>query len=88
MVLPAPFGPTMPTRSPRMTRVEKFRTTARPPSDLAMFRASITSVPEPDASAATMRGPPWGRSASRRRCRSAASSPTRRMLRLRRAVTP
>ena len=70
VVLPAPFGPTMPTRSPRITRVEKSRTTARPPSDLAMPRASITSVPEPDASAAAMRGPPWGRSASRRRCRN------------------
>jgi hypothetical protein len=27
VVLPAPFGPTIPTRSPRMTRTEKFRTT-------------------------------------------------------------
>ena len=29
VVFPAPFGPTMPTRSPRMIRVEKSRTIGR-----------------------------------------------------------
>ena len=30
VVLPLPFGPTMPMRSPRMMRVEKFSTMGRP----------------------------------------------------------
>ena len=46
MVLPAPFGPTMPMRSPRWTRIEKSSTITRSPNALAMSLASITSLPD------------------------------------------
>ena len=36
VVLPAPFGPTMPSRSPRAMRIEKSRISVRPPSAFEM----------------------------------------------------
>jgi hypothetical protein len=69
-------------------RVEKSRTTGPSPKSFVTWSAWVTTVPLPSASVAAMRTLPAAFSVSRRRCRSAASSPTRRMLRLRRAVTP
>ena len=50
--------------------------------------ASMTSAPEAPASWAVMLASPTARRAWERSRRMSASSPTRRMLRLRRAVTP
>ncbi len=47
--MPAPFGPTMPTRSPRSTRVESRRTTVRSP--YAFDTSSATATSRPDKSA-------------------------------------
>jgi hypothetical protein len=55
---------------------------------LPIFSASITKAPEDLASCAAMVAMPSTRRVSRRSRRIVASSPTRRMLRLRRAVTP
>src|SRR5207302_607416 len=46
VVLPTPFGPTTPMRSPRCTRIEKPSTIFRLPYALPMFFASITSLPD------------------------------------------
>ena len=74
MVLPAPFGPTMPTRSPRMMRVEKSRTTARSPYDFDTRSATATSRPDRSACAASSRTVPWAPRCSFRCLRSACRS--------------
>ena len=67
VVLPAPFGPTRPTRSPRWMRVEKPLTTVSSPKLFEMDFASITSLPDSAASlaaiATTPSAPRWPRKA-------------------------
>ena len=46
MVLPVPFGPAMPMRSPRRMRIEKSLTMARAVVTLADAFASMTSAPD------------------------------------------
>ena len=88
MVLPLPFAPTTPSRSPRMMRMEKSRTMGRGPKLLSIRSASITSAPDCSASAAPIVALPTARRYSRRLCRRSCSAAKRRTLRLRRAVTP
>ena len=46
VVLPAPFGPNRPTRSPRITRSDTSSRIGRPPKLLPTFSSSATSLPE------------------------------------------
>ena len=50
VVLPTPFGPMMPTRSPRRIVVLKSRTTGRPSQAKFTSSASTTSLPDRSAS--------------------------------------
>ena len=88
VVLPAPLGPTMPNLSLRSKSRFRFLTISRSPNDFDIFLASATSLPEislDDAESFTL---PWAPTYSRRSPRSVERRPTRRTLRLRRAVTP
>jgi hypothetical protein len=90
VVLPAPFGPTMPMRSPRSMRIEKPRT-------IGAVAVSLGDVLRLDhqlaGKARLLNGErhialrPVG-AAVRRSARSACRSPRRFWLRFRRAVTP
>jgi hypothetical protein len=75
-------------RSLRWMRIEKSRTIGSTANVFAMLSASATSLPDISASAVVIVTVPSARRCSRKSLRKAASSPTRRMLRLRRAVTP
>jgi hypothetical protein len=69
-------------------RVEKPLTTVRSPKLFSMFLASMTSLPDSAASLATMVAAPSAPRWPRKRWRMVCNSPSRRMLRLRLAVTP
>ncbi len=88
VVLPVPLGPTIPMRSPRMTRIEKLSMIGRPANALLMLSASITSAPDLSACAASMTALPAAPRYARRACRNFCRSEKRRTLRLRRPVTP
>ena len=88
VVLPAPFGPTSPMRSPRWMRIEKSRTTGSAPKLLEMLFASATSLPDSSASLTAIFTLPSAPRCSRKSLRSSCSNPTRRTLRLRRPDTP
>ena len=89
VVLPLPFGPTMPMRSPRMMRIEKSvddRALAERLGDafgLDHQRAGHVGLGRRDHAPCRRR-----RDTRAAFCRRACSSPMRRTLRLRRAVTP
>src|SRR5262249_16652083 len=78
--LPAPFGPTIPTRSPRMTWVENFRATMWSPNALETPSAAATSRPDRSACAASSRAVPVAVRYSRRLRRGACNSASRRWL--------
>ena len=89
MVLPAPFGPIRPTRSPRMMRVEKSRTTTRSPYALltrlglehhASRRVGLLDLQRDVAD--------WTSRRAARSARIAISARTRPSSRVRRALTP
>ena len=88
MVLPAPFGPTSPMRSPRWMRIEKSRTIGSSPKLLEIRSASATSLPDSSASLTAIFTRALRAAMLAEILAHRASSPTRRMLRLRRAVTP
>jgi hypothetical protein len=58
VVLPEPFGPMRPTRSPRMIVVVKSRTMTRSPWEKLTPRALATSLPERSDSSALSRTVP------------------------------
>ena len=86
--LPAPLGPIKPSRSPRMMRSVRSRTSVRPPNALVTCESSATSRPERSpASSASFTLPSRARRSLRSR-RSASSLRTRPSSRVRRASTP
>ena len=86
--LPAPFAPIKPSRSPRMMRSVRSRTSARPPNALLTCVSSATSRPERSpASTASLTLPRRARRSLRSR-RSDSSLRTRPSSRVRRASTP
>ncbi len=88
VVLPAPFGPMRPMRSPRITRVEKSRTTTRSPNAFPICSASKTSLPDDSAcSSDILTLPAWLRRAARS-ARISIRRLTRPSSRVRRALTP
>ena len=89
VVLPAPFGPIRPMRSPRMTRRSSVADDRRGRRNaLLTLRSSATSLPERSPASTLSRTlPSRSRRASRWR-RSCSSRCTRPSLRVRRASTP
>ena len=88
VVLPAPFGPSMPTRSPRITRRVTSSRMRLSPKLLPTFSNSATSLPERSpVSTVSLIEPMRSRRAARssRRCSSRLTRPS---LRVRRASTP
>ena len=88
VVLPEPFGPISPTRSPRMIVVVSSRTIARSPREKPTSRASTTSRPDRSASCACSRTVPTRSRRALRSTRNASRARTRPSLRVRRAWIP
>ena len=88
MVLPQPFGPMMPIRSPRMMRAEKSAMMGAAPKSNLTCRASNTSLPDGAASWTLKSTCPMRSRRSLRSRRSCLRARTRPSLRVRRASTP
>ena len=88
VVLPAPFGPTSATRSPRSTFRLKSFTIATPSKLLVILSASATSLPDCGPASSASAAVPWRRICEARSDFSACKARTRPMLRLRRALMP
>ena len=88
VVFPMPFGPIIPTRSPRIIVVEKFRIAGTPFQVCEMFSATSTFAPDFSPSEIVARTFPTEARRAARISRSFFSSRTRPSLRQRRAFTP
>ena len=89
VVLPAPFGPSTPTLSPRRIVAEKSRTIGRlARSDFDTLLSSATSRPLAAPRSRSSRTRPTASRRCRRCSRSRSSRATRLTLRVRRASTP